>query len=98
MNIKKFLISLQRLFLNKYSLTCAILLLGVARDPFNRGIFIIYLIIQSIILQRIYIKHLEDRKQKETKMFKDALKEITKEVKTNFDVTINRWINLGDKK
>jgi len=93
-NIKKFFQLLMKRTQNKYILICAILIVGVARSSYNQGVFITYVIVHSIILQRTYIRYLEDKKRLEGEIFKESLSEVVKEVKANFDITVNRFINL----
>jgi len=100
-NIKKFLSLLIKHTQNKYIMICAILIVGVARSSYNQGVFITYIIVHSIILQRTYMRYLEDKKRLEGEIFKDSLNELIKEVlveikqiKAEVDITVNRFINL----
>jgi len=100
-NIKKFFQLLMKHTQNKYIMICAILIVGIAQSSYNQGVFITYIIVHSIILQRTYIRYLEDKKRLEGGIFKESLQELIKDVlieikqiKAEVDITVNRFINL----
>lgn len=64
----------------------------------NTYLLIFYLVINSVVLNLTFRNHLINIKEKELLTFKEQLTNIIDSMNTQMNVTINRWINLGDKR
>ncbi len=69
--------------LNKWPLVISILIVCTVIDNVSRAIFCIYLAVHAIILHKAY-----------TEVFENKLNEIVDKIHNEFNVTINRFINL----
>ncbi len=80
--------------LNKWPLVISILIVCTVVDSVSRAIFCIYMAVHAIILHKTYMDFLADKKQIEMKVFENKLNEIVDKIHNEFNVTINRFINL----
>jgi len=95
-NMKKYLELLTK-HLNKI-LIGLFLVYSAGDDSTRMGVFIVFCLVEGILLQKEYVIYLKERKLADERFMEDLAKDLKEYITANFNVTVNKWLNLGDIK